>query len=175
MNSEIHEFTWKRHRIWITKHVIEWGCELNGKQFHHKKSVQLTGAIESWAACFEGLPNTWFLYTHLLFLIADDVRDIAKRYIRGDFLIDVLGAVPLQYLDCVSDGENSIYSKLNVMVCVFLVCVLVCVGARCLWSFSWGIWVDIPQKVEHVNWCVVGNLNQVCSKCSHVSLNFPQN
>jgi hypothetical protein len=66
------------------------------------------------------------LNTHLLFLIADDVREIAKRYIRGDFWIDVVGAVPLQYLDCVSNGQqNSVYSKLNVMVCVFLVCFLV--------------------------------------------------
>ena len=81
-----------------------------------------------------------FLNTHLLFLIADDVREIAKRYIRGDFCIDFFGAIPLQYLDCVSNGqENSVYSKLNVMVCVFLACVLVCVGARCLWSFSLGI------------------------------------
>jgi hypothetical protein len=42
-------------------------------------------------------------------VLVDDVEDIAGRYLRGTFILDFLGALPTQYLHCLSkpppDGD----------------------------------------------------------------------
>jgi hypothetical protein len=80
-----------------------------GVHLYVTRVVDIIVDLIFWADIFFNfLSARWLLKSHPIvhWVLVDDLDEIARLYLKDTFIIDFLGSIPVQYLDCIPGVEG---------------------------------------------------------------------